>query len=238
LPVEENIDIIIGDDEKTFADLDKAAAIAIKTLEKRNKELKKSMKTARDAAREEKKGGIFAAPADPEKDLPRTGGAPFDISKKKSTFVKDLEAKLSKEINQKLKVGFREAFDEQAGGTGNAKFLFALGKNPLGTVRGLIQTIPFLGGIVAVADFAQAMLSEIEKIDRFFKKFIDIIDTRVNQLRNKVEQAHIRAGDTQLIITTTAGGTEPREVYNTFDEFNKNRMKLEADFAIRDKSGV
>ena len=64
MPVEETTDISLGTDEKTLDELDRAAARAIKDLEKRNKEITKSIRNAQKAQREQKRldqrGGIYA----------------------------------------------------------------------------------------------------------------------------------------------------------------------------------
>lgn len=210
MPVDESSDINIAGNIKTLDDLDKAAQKAIKSLEKETKHV--------DNAKKELG----------KKDTLTSGDKTTGI------FKDDTPSKKA----EKGKVSFREELADQAGGTRGANFLFSMGKNPIGTTIGLLRSIPFLGGIVAFAEFGQAVFSELEKLDRFFKKFIPIIDNRINQLRKVVEQAHIRAGDTQLILTTEAGGTSPREAYNTFNEFNTNRTILENDFAVRDTSGV
>jgi len=101
---------------------------------------------------------------------------------------------------------FSDAFESNTG-----RNLLSFGKNPKAFAVGLLKGIPFIGGIVAATEFAQAIIAELEKIDRFFKAFIPIIDNRINQLRKVEEQAKIRAGDVQLITTTQAGGTEPPE---------------------------
>jgi len=56
--------------------------------------------------------------------------------------------------------------------------------------------------------------------------------------RSKEQQALIQAGLQQLIITTAAGSAEPRDAYNTFTEFNTNQSRIEADFQVRNTSGV
>ena len=245
MPVEDFTNIDLGIDEKTFDQLDKSAARATKELEKRNKQIEKAQKNLK------KKGGAFSSaeekkkkekkqtrelfkPKEEEGIVPLTGGAIGAPITGKGTFTEELK----KELDKKIKVGFREAFADQAGGIRGANMLFAFGKNPKGFATGLLRTIPFIGGIVAATEFGQAIIAELEKLDRFFKKFIDIIDDRINQLRNKIEVANIRAGNTQQIFTTRDGGTEPRESYNTFNQFNEDRLKFESDFAIRSKSGV
>lgn len=245
MPVEEIADIDLGTDEKTFDELDRAAEKAIRELEKRNKEIERAQKNLK------KKGGAFSSdeekkkrepkqtrelfkPQEEEGEVPLTGGNVGAPIKGKGSFFDELQ----KDIDQKIKVGFREALADQAGGVRGANTLFAIGKNPKGYVSRVARTIPFIGGLVAIAEFGQAVLSELEKLDDFFKKFIPNIDTLTNQLRKIEEQANVRAGNNQLITTTEAGGTSARESYNTFNEFNKNRTILENDFAVRDTSGV
>lgn len=120
----------------------------------------------------------------------------------------------------------------------NKEQLLKFAQNPKAVVGGIIRAIPFLGGIVAVADFSKAVIDEIERIDAFFKKFIPDITNLHNQLRAREESAFINVGNQQLILSVRAGQTSPRLAYNTYNEFNKNRLKFESDTAIRDNSGV
>jgi len=80
LPVEDSADVDLGTDEKTFAELDRAAAKAEKALVKRNSELKKSISNAQKAQNEQKRlderGGIFAKKGD---DVLPSGKAPRDV---------------------------------------------------------------------------------------------------------------------------------------------------------------
>ncbi len=218
MPVNGKIDAGLNDAGIDLDKLDKQATKALKALQKERKAL--------DKAQQVREGtGAFPSAA-----VPVGRGAPEDISKK--------SRKLNEIIDERVKVSFDEEFTKKSGGLKEANNILSLAKNPKAFAINLLKSIPFIGGIVPIAEFAQALITEIEKIDRFFKKFIPIIDDRINQLRPVEQQAHIRAGDTQLILTTQAGGTEPREAYNTFNEFNKNRIELETDFAVRDTSGV
>lgn len=218
MPANGSIDAGLNDAGVDLDKLDKQATKALKALQKERKAL--------DKAQQIREGtGAFRGA-----DVPIGKGAPADIGKKTKT--------LNERIDERSEILFREEFADQAGGFRGTKNLFAFAKNPKAFAVGLLKSIPFIGGVVAAADFAQAIIAEIEKIDRFFKKFIPIIDNRINQLRPVEQQANIRAGDTQLILTTEAGGTEPRESYNTFNEFNKNRIQIESEFAVRDTSGV
>ena len=124
------------------------------------------------------------------------------------------------------------------GGKASKETLLKFGKNPRAVALGLIQSLPFIGGIVAAADFAQALITELDRIDSFFKVFIPDITDLHNQLRAREETAFVQVGDQQLILTVRSGSTSPRTAYNTYNIFNKNRVQLESDFAIRDNSGV
>lgn len=114
--------------------------------------------------------------------------------------------------------------------------LLRFGSSPLTFLTGsVVRLIPIIGTALLVtgviADF-------VKKVDDFQKEFVNNVDGRINLFRSREQQAMIQAGLTQLIITTASGGAEPRDAYNTFNEFNTNQSKIEADFKIRDTSGV
>ncbi len=226
MPVNKNLDVGLNDAGIDLDELDKAARKAYKALEKKRRETAKANK---EIQRLEGRGGIFGG--GDKAPVPIGGKAPTDISKSGKTFDQILD--------EKVNVSFREAFADQAGGFRGARNIFSMAKNPKAFVGNVARSIPFIGGLVAAAEFAQAIVSELKKIDNFLKKFIiKRIDDRNNQLRERIESAHISAGNIQEILTTEAGGTSPRESYNTFNLFNENRTKLEADYAVRDKSGI
>ena len=112
--------------------------------------------------------------------------------------------------------------------------MFSIGKNPLGFVQNSLIGAAGIGFVTQVTD---TVIKEIQRLDRFFKVFVDRVDTRVDQLRAKQQQAEVAAGLTQVIITTESGNVEARDSYNTFNEFNSNHGKLEEDYAIRNTSG-
>lgn len=99
----------------------------------------------------------------------------------------------------------------------------------------LLKMIPALGAILAVTGVFIALT---KKVDDFQKKFVDSVDGRIDLFRSKQQQALIQAGLAQAIFTTEAGGTEPRDAYNTFEQFNNNQAAIERDFALRNTSGV
>lgn len=237
MPVEEVADVVLGDDEKTFDQLDKDAAKAIKALEKRNKELQKTQK-ALDSAKQtrEEAGGAFPQPQVPVGSGPASDISP--LSKEDKAFEKrfrKLEEKVQKDLVKQMG---QDSFFEKIVGKDVAQNIFSLGKSPKSFIMGAAKAIPFLGGVLAAKEIAEFVVDEIAKIDRFLKKFIDIVDERIDRLRPLQEQSDIQAGLTQRIITTSSGSTEPRYSYNTLEQFNTNQAELEVKFQMRDKSGV
>lgn len=99
----------------------------------------------------------------------------------------------------------------------------------------LLKMIPALGAIIGTTGIFLALS---KKVDDFQKKFVDSVDGRIDLFRNKQQQALIQAGLAQEIFTTEAGLTEPRDAYNTFEQFNNNQVAIERDFALRNTSGV
>lgn len=114
--------------------------------------------------------------------------------------------------------------------------LTKFGGNPFGFIQGSVtKMIPFIGTALAVTGVIAAF---IKKVDDFQKEFVNNVDGRINLFRSKEQQAQIQAGLQQLIITSESGSAEPRDAYNTFNEFNTNQSKIESDFKIRDTAGV
>ncbi len=121
-------------------------------------------------------------------------------------------------------------------GRNTFKNLTSFGTNPLGFITGSVtKLIPFIGAALVVTGVIAAF---IKQVDDFQKEFVNNVDGRINLFRSREQQAQIQAGLQQLIITTEAGGAEPRDAYNTFSEFNTNQARIEADFKIRDTNGV
>lgn len=241
MPVEESANIDLGTNEKTFEELDRAAAKAIKTLEQRNREVKKSFSNASKAEREQKRlqsrGGIFE---EKERGLPTGGGAPTDISKKSKSLTEIIEDKISKKEEKQSKkiIGDikKQIFGGKELGPQTIKNIVDAGRDPVGFAGGILKKIPFLGGVFALKDITDFIINVVAKLDAFFKAFVDKVDDRHNQLREKVQQAHIQAGDIQLILPTQQGGLEIREPYNTSNEFNDNRILFENENAVRNTS--
>ncbi len=131
--------------------------------------------------------------------------------------------------------------DKQSGlkkifGVETFKNLFNIGSNPAGFFQSsIVKFIPFIGTALAATGI---FLKIITDIDNFQKEFVDRVDGRISLSRTKEQQALVQAGLQQLIITTEAGSAEPRDAYNTFNEFNTNQQRIETDFQIKNTSGV
>ncbi len=130
----------------------------------------------------------------------------------------------------------KQGFLEKVFGKGVLKNIFAFGGNPQGFLTaGVTRLIPFIGTALVVTGVIAAF---IKQVDDFQKEFVNNVDGRINLFRSREQQALVQAGLQQLIITTEAGGAEPRDAYNTFTEFNTDQSRIEADFKIRDTAGV
>ena len=245
MPVEEDITIDLGTNDKTFDQLDKAAAKATKTLEQRNKELNKSIRTAekaqrlqkREGKRESERGGIFTDEfGEP---LPK-GLTAKELAEKQDKKTEKKLLKLQEKVrkDEVKQFGKKSPFLEKVLGKSTAKNIFNMGKNPIGFMTGIMKALPVLGGILAAKDIAEFIVDEIAKIDRFFKAFIDEVDNRIDAFRTLQENANIQAGLSQRIVTTSSGSTNPRYSYNTFEQKNNNEAELESKFQMINNSGV
>lgn len=114
--------------------------------------------------------------------------------------------------------------------------LFSFGSNPLSFAGGLLSKgIPGFGAAVASTAVIVALLKRFDDLN---KKFTDQINTKLRIDRRNEDVARIQAGLQQEITTVSPGIYDPRDAYNTFNEFNNNRLRIETDYAIRTTSGV
>jgi len=111
-----------------------------------------------------------------------------------------------------------------------------MGLNPKGFMGGLLtKGIPGFGAAIASTTI---IISIIKKFDDLEKKFTDQINTKSRADKSNENIARIQAGLTQDIITVSPGIYDPRDSYNTFNEFNVNRSRIETDYAIRSTQGI
>ena len=160
-----------------------------------------------------------------------------DFEKQDLKFEKQI-AKLQKQmefesISQKGKKGI---LTKIFGNNTSLKNVVQMGLNPQGFFGGLItKGLPGFGAAVA----ATAIIVKIlKKFDELEKRFTDQINTKLRVDRNNESTARIQAGLAQEITTVSPGIYDPRDTYNTFNEFNTNRARIETDYAIRNTLGV
>jgi len=226
LPFDDFIDLT---DDLSFSDLEKLEKQAEKTI----KNLEKAKRKAGPVLPKGRTVPITGS--GPLSNLP-VGSADKDAQKLQKKIDRNYE-RLTKKLQKDTVKNFgkdKQGIAKQIFGDNIGKTLFSIGKNPQSFIT---NTIIGAAGVGFVLQITDAVIKEISRLDSFFKKFIDRIDDRVDQLRNKQTQAEIAAGLSQIIITTESGNVEARDAYNTFNEFNNNRAKLEEDYSIRNTSG-
>jgi len=247
LPVNDFLDIDVEGGDLSLSDMDKQVQKSIKTLKEQEKQLKKSISTASKANKEQKRldirGGIFKTPTDDDRKIPKSGFSPGDLlqdQKVKKTLNDIIDDRLKKEKTKPTeKEGIKNAIKEEMGGLDGAKKIFSFGKNPIGFMTGVMRNIPFLGGVVALAEFSKAVVEAVAELDAFFKKFIsDRVDIRFNQLRKREQEVKLKTGDIQEILSLSDGDVQPRVTYNSYETFNRREILNEQAIVLNDNSGV
>lgn len=233
MPVNDWFDVAVEGGDISLSEMDKKVEKSIKLLKKRDKALKKTMATGKEEQKEFER--LRKGKLEEEKGkIPETKGAPQDISTNRKSLEDIIDDHLNKTIDTKMKT----AFADQAGGKAAAGNIISFGKNPKAYASGIIKSIPFLGGIVAIKEFGDAIIESIVVIDKFFKKFIDDrISIRFNELRKRDESVSIDIGDTQLILSTVEGHPTPRTTYNSMIKYNEGTILAEDVLALNDTSG-
>ena len=231
MPFEDTFDLDLESDTSNLDKLDRLAAKATISLEKKRKALEAAQAKLKEGS------GAFGGP-----NTPSVGGAPQDLrplSKQDQKIQKKLgriEEKIRKdEVKQ---FGDKKGFLKDILGPKTAKNIFNIGRNPLGFLKGALKSLPILGGILAAKEMAEFVIQELVKLDAFFKAFIDIIDNRRNKFRDLETQARIAAGLQQDIITTADGGVDPRQSYNTLNIYEMNLINENDKYELQNTSGT
>lgn len=114
-------------------------------------------------------------------------------------------------------------------------------RNPMSIVRFLGPVgMAIIAGLVAVHVTKKIIDDLVRKGSIFDRTFKNIISNRVEALRTReLQMAHqIGFGEfAQLITTTSAGTTTPRDSYNTYEAFNRDQREVAVRFAIRTNQG-
>jgi len=127
------------------------------------------------------------------------------------------------------------------GGPANASKALGMLKNPVALAKFLGPVAaPIIAAFVAV-DVAKRIINDmVRKGSIFDRTFKNVVHNRFEALRTREQQQRILVGfgDTaQLITTTTAGTTNPRDSFNTYNIINDEDKDIEEMFAIRNDSG-
>ena len=239
-------------------DLDRVAADAQKRLDKSAKDYEKVKKTTAQADSKEQKEYMkiqkkieklekkIEGKQDKkaEKELAAVQKLRDKADLQKQRFEEKLQDRIEKRKrvleNAKKRDNDRTYLQKLFGGgiSSSPKVALKLFQNPVGFIFSALHLIPLLGGVLAAVDIAKFVWEELARIDEFLKKFRDIADDRVNVFLDRQEEALVRSGLSQRISTTQAGIIDPREAYNTLEEFETNREDLENKYATRDTSGT
>lgn len=122
-------------------------------------------------------------------------------------------------------------------------------KNPLAAVASRVGMLGPIGASAAAGIIAGVAAMEAYKVivKEMTKKgsvadktFRNVISTRYEALRTReLQQRHLVGfgAGSQLITTTNAGTTSPRNAYNTYEVFNRDQAEIEEKFRIRNGSG-
>ena len=106
----------------------------------------------------------------------------------------------------------------------------------LGAAAGIVAIMAAVG-----IEATKIVLKEITKKGSIADKtFRNVISTRYEALRTReLQQRHLVGfgAGSQLITTTNAGTTSPRNAYNTYEVFNRDQAEIEEKFRIRNGSG-
>ena len=178
-------------------------------------------------------------------ELEKSGKRTKPQAKKKITQFEKQDEKFEKQMAKLQKQlefetisgkGKKGIFSKIFGSNAGFKNIVQMGLNPQGFMGGLLKKgIPGFGAAVA----ATAIIVKIlKKFDQLEKKFTDQINTKLRVDRNNENTARIQAGLDQEITSVGPGIYDPRDVYNSFNEFNTNRARIETDYAIRNTLGV
>ena len=116
------------------------------------------------------------------------------------------------------------------------KLLAGSSLGALGAAAGAVGIMAAVG-----IELTKMILREMTKKGSIADKtFRNVVSTRYEALRTReLQQRHLVGfgAGSQLITTTNAGTTSPRNAYNTYEVFNRDQAEIEEKFRIRNGSG-
>lgn len=95
--------------------------------------------------------------------------------------------------------------------------------------------IPFITPILLATGF---FVSQLLKLDKLNKKFLDIANTRISVFIKRQQQALLDSRQIQTIYTTKAGIASPRDSYNSFNESDRSIINNGVDRDASTNGGI
>ncbi len=174
--------------------------------------------------------------------VPVGGKAPEDIKPQKvMKKVKNPDAGLHVYGEDDPPGTIEKIISKTLGGPQKAQQALGMLKNPIALAKFLGPVaLPIIGGFILIELIKRFSLELVRKGSILDKTFKNLVHTRFEVLRTREQQQRILVGfgpTAQLITTTVAGTTNPRDAYNTYTIFNEDQMELEEKFAIRNDKG-
>ena len=146
------------------------------------------------------------------------------------------------------KTQLEKMLEKSLGGPSKARDAMQFLINPTGAVKSLLTKAGGPGAIAAVisAVVLAALIKElVRKGSVYDRTFKNVVDNRTEVLRTRQQQQQILVGfdehsalGSQLITTTIAGTTEPRDAFNTYEVINRDSATIEDMFSIRSNDGI
>jgi len=146
------------------------------------------------------------------------------------------------------KTQLEKMLDKSLGGPAKARDALQFLVNPTSAVKSLLTKAGGPGAIAAVvsAIVLAALIKElVRKGSVYDRTFKNVVDNRTEVLRVRQQQQQILVGfdehsalGSQLITTTVAGTTEPRDAFNTYEVINRDSATIEDMFSIRSNDGI
>ncbi len=138
--------------------------------------------------------------------------------------------------------------EKSLGGPAKAREALQFLINPSSAVKGLLTKAGGPGAIAAVisAIVLAALIKElVRKGSVYDRTFKNLVFTQNEVLRVRQQQQQILVGfdehsalGSQIITTTVAGTTEPRDSFNTYEVINRDNSLIEDMFEIRSDDGI
>ncbi len=146
------------------------------------------------------------------------------------------------------KTQLEKLMEKSLGGPAKARDAMQFLINPTGAVKSLLTKAGGPGAIAAIisAIVLAALIKElVRKGSVYDRTFKNVVFNQTEVLRVRQQQQQILVGfdehsafGSQLITTTIAGTTEPRDSFNTYEMINRDSTTIQDMFSIRSNDGI